>query len=242
MLHEIEVLEVREIAGLAEAASRVRARLLEKVRESSLGEPVPERGAHNPAHEVMLTDALAENAEFVALREAVLNLPAEIRRGLSGRLWKSAAGGSPPRSGSARPPRPRCSVMTTARPPFWTRLIFIRFSRRGCTLSASPEKATSADRAAFPPSGTGGRRHRRIARRPDDRKAPPLRDRRNPTRQRRPRLRPPSSDHRSRHAAGPNGPRGLTRHLTSVPSTSIRLSSRRTGSLRCSPSSAPGAS
>ena len=47
MLHEPDVLEARQIADLAADARRVRDRLLEKVPDGKLGEPMSARGEHN---------------------------------------------------------------------------------------------------------------------------------------------------------------------------------------------------
>ena len=82
MLHEVEVLEARRIAGLAENAGRVRARLLEKVPEADLGEPTPARGVHNPSHTIVLSVVLSGKPELIALREAIESLPRDIRETL----------------------------------------------------------------------------------------------------------------------------------------------------------------
>lgn len=83
MLHELDLLEARQIAELALDAGKVRDRLLEKVPASQLGEPKPSRGEHNPAGTIALNDVLATQPEFVALREAIVALPREIRE----KLW-----------------------------------------------------------------------------------------------------------------------------------------------------------
>ena len=83
MLHELDVLEARQIADLASEARKVRDRLLEKVRDVELGEPVPARGEHNPAAALALNGVLATEPEFVALREAIAALPRDIRE----KLW-----------------------------------------------------------------------------------------------------------------------------------------------------------
>ena len=49
MLHEIEILEARRIAELAEAARDARNQALAPVPEAKLGEPQPGRGQHDPA-------------------------------------------------------------------------------------------------------------------------------------------------------------------------------------------------
>lgn len=83
MLHELDVLEVRQIADLAADARKVRDRLLEKVPDEELGEPGPARGEHNPAGTLALNGVLAMQPEFVALREAITALPRDIRE----KLW-----------------------------------------------------------------------------------------------------------------------------------------------------------
>ncbi len=83
MLHELEVLETRRIADLALDARKVRDRLLEKVPDTQLGEPMPARGGHNPAGSLALNGVLASEAEFVALREAMIALPRDILE----KLW-----------------------------------------------------------------------------------------------------------------------------------------------------------
>ena len=60
MLHELEVLEARHIADLALEARKVRDRLLQKVPDTALGEPMPARGAHDPVTGVVLTGVLAD--------------------------------------------------------------------------------------------------------------------------------------------------------------------------------------
>lgn len=83
MLHELEALEARHIADLALDARKVRDRLLEKVPDAQLGEPVPARGEHNLSGSIALNGFLAAEPEFVALREAVTALPRDIRE----KLW-----------------------------------------------------------------------------------------------------------------------------------------------------------
>src|ERR1019366_3502195 len=80
MLYELEVLEARRIAELAAEADIVRGRLLQEVRAADLGEPKPARGAHDPVATVVLEDLLATAPEFRRLRDAVTELPANIRR------------------------------------------------------------------------------------------------------------------------------------------------------------------
>jgi hypothetical protein len=83
MLYELEVLEIRRIADLALDARKVRDRLLEKVPASDLGEPVPARGEHNPGGSVALTEILAAQPEMLALQQAIVALPQDIRQ----KLW-----------------------------------------------------------------------------------------------------------------------------------------------------------
>jgi hypothetical protein len=82
MLHEIEILEARRIADLAEKVSKVRDRLLEKVPEAELGEPQPARGEHNPASSIALEDVLAGDPAFVSFRGGVSELTRELREKL----------------------------------------------------------------------------------------------------------------------------------------------------------------
>ncbi len=86
MLHELDVLEARQIADLAADARKVRDRLLEKVRDEELGEPGPARGEHNPAGALAMNGVLAMQPEFVALRDAIAALPRNIRE----KLWAVA--------------------------------------------------------------------------------------------------------------------------------------------------------
>jgi hypothetical protein len=79
MLHELDVLEARSIAELALDARKVRDRLLEKIADAYLDEPVPTKGEHNPLGGIVLDDVLAEEPEFVALRGAIVALPREIK-------------------------------------------------------------------------------------------------------------------------------------------------------------------
>lgn len=83
MLHELEVLEARQIADLASDARTVRDRLLEKVRVADLGEPVPAHGERDPASTLALNGVLGTEPEFIALREAIKALSREIRE----KLW-----------------------------------------------------------------------------------------------------------------------------------------------------------
>jgi hypothetical protein len=79
MLHELEVLELRHIAHLALDARNVRDRLLEKVPEADMGEPIPGRGEHNPSAGIVLNGVLSAEPEFVALRQAIAALTRDIR-------------------------------------------------------------------------------------------------------------------------------------------------------------------
>jgi len=83
MLYDLDVLEARRIAELAAEADIVRGRLLQEVRAADLGEPKPARGVHDPVATVVLEDLLAAAPEFRRLRDAVTELPADIRR----KLW-----------------------------------------------------------------------------------------------------------------------------------------------------------
>ncbi len=83
MLQVLEVLEARQIADLAADARKVRDRLLEKVPDAELGEPVPARGEHNPAAALGLNGVLVAEPAFAALREAIAALPRDIRE----KLW-----------------------------------------------------------------------------------------------------------------------------------------------------------
>ena len=83
LMHELDVLETRRIAGLALDARKVRDRLLEKVPDADLGEPEPARGEHNAASAIALNCVLASKPEFVALRQAIVELPRDIRE----KLW-----------------------------------------------------------------------------------------------------------------------------------------------------------
>lgn len=86
MLYELDVLEARRIADLAGELSKVRDRLLEKVPENSLGEPQPARGEHNPVTALDLDPVLAGTAAFAAVRDALAELPGDMRN----RLWAVA--------------------------------------------------------------------------------------------------------------------------------------------------------
>jgi hypothetical protein len=89
MLYQLEVLEARHIADLASDARKVRDRLLEKVPEADLGEPMPARGEHNPSSSVTLRGVLETEPEFVALRQAIAAIPRDIRE----KLWVVAQTG-----------------------------------------------------------------------------------------------------------------------------------------------------
>ena len=83
MLHEPDVLEARQIADLAADARRVRDRLLEKVPDGKLGEPMSARGEHNLGSTFLLNGVLAAEPEFVALCEAIAAPPRDVRE----KLW-----------------------------------------------------------------------------------------------------------------------------------------------------------
>jgi len=89
MLYELEVLEAGRIADLAGELRRVRDRMLEKVKESQLGEPPPARGEHNPVSALDLEPLLTRKPEFAALRDALDGLPRDIRH----KLWAVAQTG-----------------------------------------------------------------------------------------------------------------------------------------------------
>ena len=83
MVYELDVLEIRRIAEFAADLRTVRDRLVEEVPESDLGEPGPQRGAHNPAGEVSFESVLAGMPAFVLLRDAIAALP----RGIREKVW-----------------------------------------------------------------------------------------------------------------------------------------------------------
>ena len=79
MLQEPVVIKARHIAVLAARARAVRDRLLEKVPDAVLGEPMPARGEHNPSAIVALNGVLEHEPAFVTLREAIMALPRTVR-------------------------------------------------------------------------------------------------------------------------------------------------------------------
>jgi len=79
MLHELDILEARSIADLASDARKVRNRLLEKIVDADLGEPIPARGEHSPGTGVALDEALDAEPEYVALRDTLVALPRDIK-------------------------------------------------------------------------------------------------------------------------------------------------------------------
>jgi len=83
MLHEIESLEARRIAELAAAARDARDRALAPVPEAELGEPQAARGQHHPAGALGFGAIPADMPAYQALRQAIEDLPADIRR----KLW-----------------------------------------------------------------------------------------------------------------------------------------------------------
>ena len=83
VLHEIEILETRRIAELAAAARDARDRVLRPVVEQELGEPRPARGEHHPAGALGFGAVPADEPAHRVLRQAVEDLPSDIRR----KLW-----------------------------------------------------------------------------------------------------------------------------------------------------------
>jgi len=79
MLYELETLEAGHIADLALDARKARDRLLEKIREVDLREPVPVRGEHNPIGDLPLNGEIEAQPEFVTLRQAIAAMPRDIR-------------------------------------------------------------------------------------------------------------------------------------------------------------------
>lgn len=82
MLHGLDILEPRSIAGLASAARKVRNRPLEKIVDADLGEPIPARGQHGPGTGIALDETLDAEPEYVALRDALVALPRDIKEKL----------------------------------------------------------------------------------------------------------------------------------------------------------------
>jgi hypothetical protein len=83
MLYEIEILEARRIAELSAAAREARDRALSPLKEAELGEIRPARGEHHPAGALGFEAVPPDEPAHRALREAVQELPADIRR----KLW-----------------------------------------------------------------------------------------------------------------------------------------------------------
>lgn len=83
MLYEIEILEARRIAELAAAAREARDRCLAPVPEAELGEPPPARGEHHAAGTLGFAGVPENEPAHLALREAIVALPSDIRR----KLW-----------------------------------------------------------------------------------------------------------------------------------------------------------
>ena len=83
VLYEIEILEARRVAELAAAARDERDRALRPVPEAELGEPQPARGQHHPAGTLGFGAISADLGARQALRQAIADLPADIRR----KLW-----------------------------------------------------------------------------------------------------------------------------------------------------------
>ncbi len=90
MLHEIDILEARRIAELAASAREARDQALAPVPEAELGEPTPARGQHHPAGALGFGAMPADLPASQALRGAVENLPADLRR----KLWATMRIGS----------------------------------------------------------------------------------------------------------------------------------------------------
>lgn len=86
LFDEIEVLEARRIAELADDARNVRGRLLQGVREADLSDAPSARGIHNPSAALPLDDVLGQTPAYRALREAINGLPHEIQV----KLWVTA--------------------------------------------------------------------------------------------------------------------------------------------------------
>ncbi|MGE0225369.1 MAG: hypothetical protein AB7F35_28720 [Acetobacteraceae bacterium] len=81
-LFELDVLEARRVADLAADARRRRDELMEKVSEESLGEPPPVRGERNPSAGLDVETVLRDQREYIALRDAIGEVPRDIREKL----------------------------------------------------------------------------------------------------------------------------------------------------------------
>lgn len=87
MLEMIAAEEVKRIAELARAAREARDRLLGKVPDEALGQPVPAKGEHDPAVALGLDPLPTDHPARVALQQAIDGLPAEARRELLALMW-----------------------------------------------------------------------------------------------------------------------------------------------------------
>lgn len=87
MLERIAAEKVKRIAELAKAARNARDRILAKVTDEELGQPVPAKGEHNPAGALGLEPLPPDHPAQVALKEAIEDLPPEARRELLALMW-----------------------------------------------------------------------------------------------------------------------------------------------------------
>ena len=103
MLHEVEILETRRIAGLAATARRARDRALSSVDPAKLDVAAPARGTHHPEGELGLDYVPDADSARRLLREAIDAVPPEVRRRIwavmrvgrgdfAGRDWQAAIG------------------------------------------------------------------------------------------------------------------------------------------------------
>jgi len=79
--------DVRRIAQLAEAASKVRDDALGNVRDAALRDSRPARGEHDGAAPYGLDILPVDRPESQALREAIASLSPEARRELRALVW-----------------------------------------------------------------------------------------------------------------------------------------------------------
>ena len=86
MLYELEVLEARHIADLAQDACSARDRVLKRIRATNVQEPRAARGAHTAGARAVFDAAMAALPEQVALRHAIASLPRDIQE----KLWATA--------------------------------------------------------------------------------------------------------------------------------------------------------
>ena len=108
MLHELEVLEARHVADLAWDARKVRDRLLEKVPDAQLGEPVPARGEHNPSGDSCAEWRAAGEPEFVPCVRR--SRRCRVTSGRSYGWWRRSAAATSRFLGGMRP-SPRASAL-----------------------------------------------------------------------------------------------------------------------------------